>query len=110
MESVGISFLFLSQKKSSVSGSIQIFNFNLYVKPLVCNLKSSFSFTVFEDLTLKELEISATFGIAGFRHMHTLLVFSLNFPVPKNLLNEVGIKQKILLVIFAKIQPFISHF
>ena len=41
---------------------------------------------------------------------YTLLVFSLNFPVPKNLLNEVGIKQKILLVIFAKIQLFISHF
>ena len=40
----------------------------------------------------------------------TLLAFSLNFPVPKNLLNEVGIKQKVLLVIFAKIQLFISHF
>ena len=43
-------------------------------------------------------------------YQRTLLALSLNFPVPKNLLNEVGIKQKILLVIFAKIQPFISHF
>ena len=40
----------------------------------------------------------------------TLLVFSSNFPVSKNLSNEVGMKKWILLLILAKIYSFAGHF
>ena len=40
----------------------------------------------------------------------TMLVFSSNFPVSKNLSNEVGMKKYISLLILVKIDSFVSHF
>ncbi len=40
----------------------------------------------------------------------TLLVFSSNCPVSKNLSNEVGMKYRILLLILVKMELFKSHF